>query len=71
MYREKMTNDIPSEIQALVLGIIFIFIGYEFLTIYVPAGVGSAFAHNIGLAFMLGGAISLVAGILAIIQRFR
>ena len=66
-----MSNDIPSEIQALVLGGIFIFIGYSFLTIYVPAGVGSTFAHNVGWAFMLGGGISLVAGIWAIIQRFR
>ena len=66
-----MANDIPSEIQALVLGVIFIFIGYEFLTVYVPAGVGFAFAHNIGWAFALGGVISLLAGILAIIRRLR
>ena len=66
-----MANDIPSEIQALVLGGIFIFIGYEFLTVYVPVGVGSAFAHNVGWAFALGGVISLLAGIWAIIQRFR
>jgi hypothetical protein len=66
-----MANDIPSEIQALVLGGIFIFIGYEFLTVYVPAGVGSAFAYNVGWAFMFGGAISLLAGILAIIRRLR
>jgi hypothetical protein len=66
-----MANDIPSEIQALVLGGIFIFIGYEFLTVYIPAGIGSAFAHNIGWAFALGGVISLLAGIWAIIQRFR
>ncbi len=66
-----MANDIPSEIQALVLGAIFIFIGYSFLTTYVPAGVGSTFAHNVGWAFSFGGAISLAAGIWAIIQRFR
>ncbi|MEM3573055.1 MAG: hypothetical protein QXJ62_02340 [Nitrososphaeria archaeon] len=66
-----MANDIPSEIQALVLGAIFIFIGYSFLTIYAPAGTGSTFAHNIGWAFMLGGVISLAGGIWAIIERFR
>ena len=66
-----MSNDVPSEIQALVLGAIFIFIGFEFLTISAPAGIGSAFAHNIGWAFALGGGISLLAGIWAIIKRFR
>ncbi len=66
-----MTNDIPSEIQALVLGAIFIFIGYSFLTISAPVGAGSAFAHNIGWAFMLGGGFSLAAGIWAVVQRFR
>ena len=70
-YREKMANDIPSEIQALVLGGIFIFIGYSFLTAYVPAGVGSTLLPNIGWAFMLGGVISLAAGIWAVVQRFR
>ena len=66
-----MANDIPSEIQALVLGGIFIFIGYSFLTVYVLAGVGSAFAHNVGWAFLFGGVISVVAGALSIIRHFR
>ena len=66
-----MVNDIPSEIQARVLGAIFIFIGYSFLTIYVPGGAGFAFAHNIGWAFVLGGGFSLAAGIWAVVQRFR
>ena len=66
-----MSNDIPSWIQALILGVIFVFIGYEFLTISAPAGIGSAFAHNIGWAFALGGAISFLAGTVPIIRHFR
>ena len=66
-----MANDIPSEIQAIILGAIFVFIGYSFLTIYVPAGAGVTFAYDVGWAFVLGGVISLAAGIWAIIQRFR
>ena len=58
-----MENDIPSSIQALVVGMIFIFIGLELLITYVPAGAGSAFAHNIGWAFIIGGVISLGAGL--------
>ena len=68
--REEMANDIPSDAQALALGIIFSIIGYELLTT-VPAGVGSTFTHNIGWAFIFGGVISLAAGILAIIRRLR
>jgi hypothetical protein len=64
-----MSNDIPAEIQALILGAIFIFIGYEFLTISAPAGIGSVFAHNIGWAFVLGGGISFLAGIVPPIIR--
>lgn len=66
-----MANDIPSEIQALVLGGIFIFIGYSFLTVYVPVGAGSTFAHNVGWAFLFGGVISVVAGAVSIGRRFR
>lgn len=65
-----MANDIPSEIQALVLGAIFIFIGYSFLTTYVPAGAGSTFAYNVGWAFILGGVISFAAGVWAIYIRY-
>jgi len=66
-----MANDVPSEIQVLVLGGIFIFIGYSILTISIPAGTEITFVHNIGWAFMLGGVISLAAGIWAVIQHFR
>ncbi len=66
-----MSNDILSEIQALILGAIFIFIGYEFLTISTLTGIGLTFAHNIGWAFALGGGISLLAGIVSIIRHFR
>ncbi|WMT49895.1 MAG: hypothetical protein RE472_02745 [Thermoplasmatales archaeon] len=66
-----MANDIPSEIQALVLGAIFIFIGYSFLSTYISAGVGTTFAQNVGWAFIAGGVISFLAGIVSLIQRFR
>lgn len=66
-----MANDVPSEIQALVLGSIFIFIGYSFLTIYVSPGVGLTFEHNVGWAFVFGGIVSFAAGIWTIVQRFR
>ncbi len=65
-----MANDIPSEVQALVLGGIFLFIGYSILTMSVPAGIGATFIHNIGWAFTIGGVISLIAGIWAVVQRF-
>ncbi len=66
-----MANDVPSEIQALVLGVIFIFIGHSILTIPMSTGTTITFVHNIGWAFIIGGVISLAAGIWSVIQHFR
>jgi len=61
-----MVNELLSEIQAIVLGCVFISIGIFFLTTFVPTSYETTFVRDVGLAFILGGVASLAAGIYAI-----
>lgn len=66
-----MANDILSELQVLVVGGIFLFIGYEILTVQITSGSPVTFVHNIGWAFIIGGIISLAGGAFEIYEHIR
>jgi len=61
-----MAKELLSDIQAIVLGCVFITIGLSFLATFVPTSYETTFVLGVGLAFILGGLASLAAGIYAI-----
>lgn len=67
MLCDEVVDNIISSMEAFMLGIIFIFIGYTTLTMKgASTGLGLTLLHYFGLVFLLVGIVSMIAGILIV-----
>ena len=67
-----MSNgNMPAEISAIILGVIFFYISYVCFTTPGASGISQTFLNDLGLAFGLVGVVSLLTGIYGVVKKLR